>query len=40
MVVIDKKERSWKINDFAVPGDSRTGEKEKGRKVAKRLAQC
>ena len=40
LVVIDKKERSWKINDFAVPGDSRTGEKEKGRKVAKRLMQC
>ena len=29
MVVIDKKERSCKITDFAVPGDSRIEEKEK-----------
>ena len=28
MVVVDKKEKSCKI-DFAVPGDSRIGEKEK-----------
>ena len=29
LVVVDKKERSCKIIDFAVPGDSRIGEKEK-----------
>ena len=29
MVVTDKKERSCKIMDFAVPGDSRIEEKEK-----------
>ena len=29
MVVVDKKERSCKIIDFAVPGDSRIEEKEK-----------
>ena len=29
MVAVDKKERSWKIIDFAVPGDSRIEEKEK-----------
>ena len=29
MFVIDKKERSCKIIDFAVPGDSRIEEKEK-----------
>ena len=29
LVVVDKKERSCKIIDFAVPGDSRTEEKEK-----------
>ena len=29
LVVVDKKERSCKINDFAVPGDSRIEEKEK-----------
>ena len=29
MVVVDKKEGSCKIIDFAVPGDSRTEEKEK-----------
>ena len=28
-VVVDKKERSCKIYDFAVPGDSRIEEKEK-----------
>ena len=28
LVVVDKKERSCKINDFAVPGDSRIEEKE------------
>ena len=31
LVVIDKKERSCKITDFAVPGDSRIEEKEKGK---------
>ena len=30
-VVVDKKERSCKIIDFAVPGDSRIEEKEKGK---------
>ena len=29
MVVVDKKERSCQIIDFAVPGDGRIGEKEK-----------
>ena len=29
MVVVDKKKRSCKIIDFAVPGDSRIEEKEK-----------
>ena len=29
LVVVDKKERSYKIIDFAVPGDSRIEEKEK-----------
>ena len=29
LVVADKKERSCKITDFAVPGDSRIEEKEK-----------
>ena len=29
LVVVDKKERSCKIIDFAVPGDSRTEEQEK-----------
>ena len=29
MVVVDKKERSCKIIDFVVPGDSRIEEKEK-----------
>ena len=29
MVVVDKKERSCKIIDFAVPGDSRIEEKDK-----------
>ena len=29
MVVVDKKERSCKIIDFAVPGDSRIEGKEK-----------
>ena len=29
LVVVDKKERSFKIIDFAAPGDSRIEEKEK-----------
>ena len=29
MVAVDQKDRSCKITDFAVPGDSRIGEKEK-----------
>ena len=32
MVVVGKKEKSCKITDFAVPGDSRIVEKEKVRK--------
>ena len=32
MVVVDKKERSCKIIDFAVPGDSRVEGKEKDEK--------
>ena len=28
LVVVDKKDRSCKITDFAVPGDSRIEEKE------------
>ena len=35
MVVGDKKERSCKIIDFAVPGDSRIEEKEKARQNIK-----
>ena len=31
LVVVDKKRRTCKIVDFAVPGDSRIEEKEKGR---------
>ena len=31
LVVVDKKERSCKIIDFAVPGYSRSEEKEKDR---------
>ena len=31
LVVVDKKERSCKIIDFAIPGDSRIEEKEKGK---------
>ena len=32
LVVVDMKERSSKIIDFAVPGDSRIEEKEKDKK--------
>ena len=32
LVVVDKKERSCKVIDFAVPGDTRIEEKEKDRK--------
>ena len=35
MVLVDKKERSYKIIDFAVPGDSRIEEKEKDRKISR-----
>ena len=31
LVAVDKKERSCKIIDFAVPGDSRIEENEKGK---------
>ena len=34
LVVVDKKERSCKIIDFAVPGDSKIEEKEKDRKIS------
>ena len=33
LVVVDKKERSCKIIDFAVPGDSRIEEKEKQKNI-------
>ena len=33
LVVVDEKERSYKINDFAVPGDRRIEEKEKNIKT-------
>ena len=33
LVVVDKKERSYEITDFAVPGDSRLEEKERDVKV-------
>ena len=33
MVLVDKKERSCKANEFAVPGDSRIEEKEKDMKT-------
>ena len=35
LVVVAKKERSCKIIDFAVPGDSRIEKKEKDRKVSR-----
>ena len=35
LVVVDKKERSCKIIDFAVPGDSRIEEKQKDRKISR-----
>ena len=38
LVVVDKKERSCKIIDFAVPGDSRLEEKEKD-KIEKYLGK-
>ena len=38
LVVVDKKERTCKIIDFAVPGDSRIEERKKGRKIS-RLGQ-
>ena len=31
MVVVDKNEKISKITDFAVPGDSRIEEREKGK---------
>ena len=33
MVIVDKKRRTCKIIDFAVPGDSRVEEKEKEKSV-------
>ena len=35
LVVVDKKERSCKVIDFAVPGDSRIEAKEKDRKISR-----
>ena len=35
LVVVDKKDRSCKIIDFVVPGDSRIEEKEKERKTSR-----
>ena len=35
LVVVDKKERSCKIIDFAIPEDSRIEEKEKDRKISR-----
>ena len=35
LVLVDKNERSCKIIDFAVPGDSRTEEKEKDKIVSR-----
>ena len=35
LVLVDKTEKSRKIIDFAVPGDSRIEEKEKDRKVSR-----
>ena len=37
LVVVDKKERSCKIIDFAVPGDSRIEEKEKYQELGREL---
>ena len=37
LVVVDKKERSCKIIDFAVPGDSRIEEKEKHQDLRREL---
>ena len=39
MVVVDKKERSCKIIDFAVPRDSRIAEKEKDKRKISRLGK-
>ena len=39
LVVVDKKERSCKIIDFAVPGDSRIEEKEKDNRKVSRLGK-
>ena len=35
LVVVDKKETSSKMIDFAVPGDSRIEEKDKDRKISR-----
>ena len=35
LIVVDKKERSRKIIDFEVHGDSRIEEKEKDRKISR-----
>ena len=39
LVVADKKDRSCKIIDFAVPGDSRIEEKEKDDRKISRLGK-
>ena len=37
LVLVDRKERFYKIIDFAVPGDSRIDEKEKDKRKISRL---
>ena len=39
LVVVDKKERSCKIIDFAVPGDSRIEEKDKISRLGKGVTE-
>ena len=39
LVVVDKEERSCKIIDFEVSGDSRIEEKEKGKRKIPRLGK-
>ena len=39
LVAVDKKDRSCKIIDFAVPGDSRIEEKEKDKRKIPRLGK-
>ena len=39
LVVVDRKERSCKLIDFAFPGDSRIEEKEKGKRKISRVGK-